>query len=292
MPWKRSPDRAVLKILLRLLVIAGLVYAGVHLWYGVVEKRLQPTTPPARKESVPAPQPPAPPQAAVPPSAANDVQTILTRNIFKAVQHADELAPTPAEEETDLDSMAQTQLRLTLLGTVTGKDEDGRAIIRDEHSKLEDLYRVGSEIQGAIISRIARGKVVLRVNNREEILVLTDPESAGNSPGGAAGRPMARMEPGRPINAQEPPGVEDNQPVPEAVPRRRISFRGDGVKPTPSAAVKSSRQEVAPAEQAQEAAEVPVEQEMPAASTDAPIEAAESSVPVESGDVGGGEASQ
>ncbi len=184
----------MLKILLRLLVIAGLVYAGVHLWYGVVEKRLQPITPPARKESVPAMQPPAPPQATAPPAAANDVQTILTRNIFKAVQHVDELAPTPDEEETDLDSMAQTQLRLTLLGTVTGKDEDGRAIIRDEQSKLEDLYRVGSEIQGAIISRIARGKVVLRVNNREEILVLADPESGGASSAGGKGRPMARME--------------------------------------------------------------------------------------------------
>ncbi len=285
----------MLKILLRLLVIAGLVYAGVHLWYGVVEKRLQPTTPPARKESVPAMQPPAPPQAAVPQSAANDVQTILTRNIFKAVQHADEPAPTPDEEETDLDSMAQTQLRLTLLGTVTGKDEDGRAIIRDEQSKLEDLYRVGSEIQGAIISRIARGKVVLRVNNREEILVLADPESGGASSAGGKGRPMPRMEPGRPINAstaQEPPGVEENQPVPEAVPRRRISFRGDGVKPTPPAAAKSPRQEVAPAEQAQEAVEVPVEQETPAATTDAPIDAAEPSVPVESGDAPGGEASQ
>lgn len=285
----------MLKILLRLLVIAGLVYAGVHLWYGVVEKRLQPTTPPVRKESVPAMQPPAPPQAAVPQSAANDVQTILTRNIFKAVQHADEPAPTPDEEETDLDSMAQTQLRLTLLGTVTGKDEDGRAIIRDEQSKLEDLYRVGSEIQGAIISRIARGKVVLRVNNREEILVLADPESGGTSSVGGKGRPMARMEPGRPINAstaQEPPGVEENQPVPEAVPRRRISFRGDGVKPTPPVTAKSPRQEVAPAEQAQEAAEVPVEQETPAATTDAPIDAAEPSVPVESGDAPGGEASQ
>lgn len=285
----------MLKILLRLLVIAGLVYAGVHLWYGVVEKRLQPTTPPARKESVPAPQPPAPPQAAVPQSAANDVQTILTRNIFKAVQHADELAPAPAEEETDLDSIAQTQLRLTLLGTVTGKDEDGRAIIRDEHSKLEDLYRVGSEVQGAIISRIARGKVVLRVNNREEILILADPESGGAPSAGGKGRPMARMEPGRPINAgnaQEPPTMEENQPVPEAVPRRRISFRGDGAKPAPSAAAKSPRQEVAPVEQAQEAAEVPVEQETPAATTDVPIDAAEPSVPVEAGDAPGGEASQ
>ena len=276
----------MLRILVRLLVIAGLVYAGVHLWYGVVEKRLQPDEPVARTESVPVTPPPVAPKQAVAPLAASDLQSILTRNIFKAVQHAEQLAPVPAEEASDLDSMAQTQLRLSLLGTVTGKDEDGRAIIRDEQSKLEDLYRVGSEIQGAIISRIARGKVVLKVNNREEILVLKDPEAGGGSGGGPAGRPMARMEPGRPMgatNAMAPPVVEENQPVPEAVPRRRISFRGDAVKPAPATAAPGPRQEPAMAELPQE----PVEAEQPEAGTEAAMEAGEPTVPVEAEEIRG-----
>lgn len=280
----------MLRILVRLLVIAGLVYAGVHLWYGVVEKRLQPDEPVARTESVPATPPPVAPKQTVAPSVASDLQSILTRNIFKAVQHAEQLAPAPDEEASDLDSMAQTQLRLTLLGTVTGKDEDGRAIIRDEQSKLEDLYRVGSEIQGAIISRIARGKVVLKVNNREEVLVLKDPEAGGSSGGGPAGRPMARMEPGRPMgatNAMEPPVVEDNQPVPEAVPRRRISFRGDPVKPASAPVANPSRQEPVVTEQPQEAMEAPVEAEQPAVVSEAPADAVESQ-PVEAGDANSG----
>lgn len=282
----------MLRILLRLLVIAGLVYAGVHLWYGVVEQRLQPDAPTVSTEPVPATPPPPVQRQALAPPATSDVQSILTRNIFKAVQHAEQLASTPAEEESDLDSMAQTQLRLTLLGTVTGKDEDGRAIIRDEHSKLEDLYRVGSEIQGAIISRIARGKVVLKVNNREEVLVLKDPEAGGGAGGGSAGRPMARMEPGRPVgngNAMAPTVVEENQPVPEAVPRRRISFRGDSVKPAPATTAQSSRQEPAIAEQPQEPVEAPVEAEQPAAGNEAPVEVVEPALPVESGDARGGE---
>lgn len=285
----------MLKILVRLLIIAGLVYAGVHLWYGVVEKRLQPTTPPAGDESALVPQPPVAPQKpAEPQAAANDVQTILTRNIFKAVQHAEEPAPAPAEEETDLDSMAQTQLRLSLLGTVTGKDEDGRAIIRDEHSKLEDLYRVGSEIQGAVISRIARGKVVLKVNNREEVLVLKEPEAGGAAPGGG-GRTMNRMVPGRPVgigNGVESPAMEERQPVPEAVPRRRISFRGDGGKPAAPAAAKLPTQEAVSAEPPQEPADAPAEAEQPAVNTESPAEPAETAVPVEAGDAPGSEAPQ
>lgn len=282
----------MLRILLRLLVIAGLVYAGVHLWYGVVEQRLQPDEPTARTESVPAAPLPVAQQQAAAPSAASDVQSILTRNIFKAVQHAEQLAPSTTEEASDLDSMAQTQLRLALLGTVTGKDEDGRAIIRDEQSKLEDLYRVGSEIQGAIISRIARGKVVLKVNNREEVLVLKDPEAGGGSGGSPAGRPMARMEPGRPMAApsgMEPPVVEGKQPVPEAVPRRRISFRGDHVKPAPAPAAKAPRQEPVISEQPQQPGEAPVEAEQPAAGAEAPVEADEPALPVESGDAPSGE---
>lgn len=284
----------MLRILLRLLVIAGLVYAGVHLWYGVVEKRLQPDTPTARDESAPATPPPEQQRQPLPPPAASDVQAILTRNIFKAVQHTDQRASAAAAEEPDFDRMAQTQLRLTLLGTVTGKDEDGRAIIRDEQSKLEDLYRVGSDIQGAVISRITRGKVVLKVNNREEVLVLKEPEAGGGPSGAAAGRPMARMEPGRPMGGSSVvgvPGGEASQPVPEAVPRRRISFRGDPVKPTPAAAVKAPRQESVATEQ-QESVEPPVEAEQPDASSETPMDAVEANAPAEAGDTRNGEQSQ
>jgi hypothetical protein len=37
----------VLSIVIRLIIVTVLVYAGVHLWYGVVEKRLQ-ERPPAK----------------------------------------------------------------------------------------------------------------------------------------------------------------------------------------------------------------------------------------------------
>ena len=106
---------------------------------------------------------------------------------------------------------------------------------------------------------------------------------------------MARMEPGRPMggsNVVGSPAVEESQPVPEAVPRRRISFRGDADKPSPPVAAKTPRQEPAATEPSQEPVETPVEVEQPDASVDAPMEAAESTGPVEAGDVRGGEESQ
>ena len=42
-----------------------------------------------------------------------------------------------------------------------------------------------SELQGAIISRISRGKVVLQLNGREEILTIKDPENENQGQNGA-----------------------------------------------------------------------------------------------------------
>ncbi len=70
----------MISILLRLAVIALLVYAGVALWYGRVEDRLQRQEPVKQEERAATPvqeeKQPAP--------AGNDYQIILTRNIFKA----------------------------------------------------------------------------------------------------------------------------------------------------------------------------------------------------------------
>jgi type II secretory pathway component PulC len=212
----------VISILLRLAVIALLVYAGVTLWYGRVEDRLQKQEPVKQEELVVTPvqeeRQPAP--------AGDDYRIILTRNIFKAALESGGRAG--GSSQADMEDLAETNLRLVLLGTVTGGKGDARAIIRDEKTKLEDLYQVGSEVQGAVISRISRGKVVLQVNGREEILAIKDPENNDQGQGGAA-----RMETKMPSMAPNAPSMEIENKVPEAQPRRRISFRGPGSTPPP-----------------------------------------------------------
>lgn len=169
---------------------------------------------------------------------------ILKRNIFKAALEADEQ---PAgSRELDLDALEETRMQLVLLGTVSGSREDARAIIRDEAAKKEDIYQVGSDIQGALIARIERGRVVLQVNGREEILNLKDPEGGRPRTGGLPGPDL--RPPGLPgdeaVQPAEimPPEVDDRK-VPQALPRRRINFRAapqaDLPQPEPADGVES-----------------------------------------------------
>ena len=237
-------------LVLRLAVIALLVYAGVTFWYGRIEEQLQGQQPVEKKEGV---APPAQEEGKPAPVEA-DYRIILTRNIFQAGLESGE----GGQSQANVDDLAETKLHLALLGTVTGGKDDARAIIRDEKTKLEDLYQAGSEVQGAVISRISRGKVVLLVNGREEVLTIKDPESSDQGRGAAPraeGRLTERGMGGQ--RAQEAPTREIGNKVPEAQPRRRISFRNAG--PQPPAVEEPAKP--APAEEQQP--EVPSGQNLP-----------------------------
>ena len=212
--------------IVRLALIALLVATGVHLWYGRVGERLLAWLPaPSPGASGPALAPDRPAAAGVAPAKV-DTRVILSRNIFKAALEAEE--PSAGGQEVDLDALEETRMQLVLLGTVSGSREDARAIIRDEAAKKEDIYQVGSDVQGALIARIERGRVVLQVNGREEILNLKDPEGGRPRPGGLPGLDL--RPPGLPgeeeVQPAEilPPEVDDRK-VPQALPRRRINFR-------------------------------------------------------------------
>jgi len=204
----------VVYVLGRMALIALLVYAGVNIWYGRVVTRLDEMIPVASvHQAMPLPnrslEAPAP--------AITDYQVILERNIFKAVLAAGEK---PAGEQilSALDTLEETTMQLALLGTVSGSVEDARAIIRDEVNRQENMYRVGGTLQGAVITRIERGRVVLLVDGNEEILNIKDPERDGTVPVSTS------ADSRYPVLDQDP--VVERQ-VPEALPRRRIQFRTD-----------------------------------------------------------------
>jgi len=203
----------VTKVLGRLALIALVVFVGVTLWYGQMEQQLQPPATIATGKSAPTPTPALTANEPLP--ASQDYAVIVKRNIFQALPELGAKAgggASPAE----LEKTVETKMQLVLLGTVTGSEADARAIIRDDQAKVEDIYRVGSTISGAAITRIGRGKVVLQVNGREEILTIKEPDSGGSSPGSSASVVS-------PAAVQTAPVSE--RPVPEALPRRRISFR-------------------------------------------------------------------
>jgi general secretion pathway protein C len=63
---------------------------------------------------------------------------------------------------------------VSLLGTISGDDQSATAIIEDKAKRKQDLYKEGDTIQNATIVKILRGKVVLRVQDRNEILTMEE----------------------------------------------------------------------------------------------------------------------
>ncbi len=147
------------------LLIAAGVYFGVNAFYtagsawlgGPVEKR--PTTPAVKVT--------ARPQTDHPPLSAYGA--IAKRNLFNTSPG------TPAPVKTiDVDNLKETDLKLKLWGTVTGKQGGARAVIEDTKTREQNLYRIGDNIQNATLKMILRQKVVLSVNGRDEILGIEE----------------------------------------------------------------------------------------------------------------------
>jgi len=201
-----------------------LLYAGVHLWYGRLERRLLSTSAPVKKQlaAVPATDRKQVKKLPVPKKNNDDFQAIINRNIFEAVlvqeAGAEKKVATEIKEEPE-----ETTLKLVLQGTISGDERDARAIIVDEKEKKQDLYQVGDAVQGALITAIERGKVILEFNGRKQFLLIKERKGNdnGNTGGGYMPEPhTSGLQHRESFLSRESGGV----PAP-VVPHRRISFR-------------------------------------------------------------------
>ena len=152
-----------------LLALSVVIYIGVDLVYKVIRARLRQvdtTTfvvkpPPDDKEHRKAP--------------FDDYRLIIDRNIFGS---SDRTAEEVKAEE--IEALEPTSLKIALLGTVAGSPRNAVAVIEETANRRQGLYKVGDSIQEAIIKMILRGKVVLRVEDRDEILTM-DEEAVGST---------------------------------------------------------------------------------------------------------------
>jgi general secretion pathway protein C len=115
-------------------------------------------------------------------------KSIMGKNIFDST---DAIAEKVKEE--DIEALEPTSLKIALLGTVTG--QNAYAVIEETNKRKQGLFRVGDSVQEAIIKVILRGKVILRVDNRDEILTMDEAastRSAGTKKKGVASRPSRR----------------------------------------------------------------------------------------------------
>lgn len=223
--------------ILPFLVITLCCVGAVELGYSLLEYRLfrqqvaeeaAPGTPAAQEGS----------RAA---GVGHDPGIILRRNLFGQQIKANEVPPAPAEEvPANLDKNDQD---IVLVGTIGGSAGTHRAIILDKKTRRQDLYKEGDEIQGASIKEISRGKVILDVQGREELLDMAEaasvrppvqvpPQTPPREPAQQGGPAPGQGQPEQgPESSASGVGQVAPEPQPEPEPGPGA---GEGVEPPPA----------------------------------------------------------
>ena len=153
-----------------------LSYLAVDIFYGIVATRLQRVN---IREVGPRKAPAKKPMETV---TLGDFRVIAERNIFgssgKPVEKTAEIEKEPKLD--DIEKLEPTSLKIILIGTVTGPRRNSFAVIEETANRKQGLYKTGDTILDATIRRILRGKVVLRVDDKDEVLEMKQNDLASN----------------------------------------------------------------------------------------------------------------
>lgn len=178
-----------------------------------------------------------------------DYSIITKRNLFGLPP---EKKLTAKQTNTKAEEMEPTTLELVLMGTIFGKNDEDRAIILTKKDRKQDIYRLGDQIQGALIKEIRRGSIVLNVDGQDEILDMSEAgKYAPKAPPGpvAANLPRRRaaVMPGMESNTQ--PATTTNRVRPRVVrpTRKIISSKRQSVQnisPSDSESLESEEEEI------------------------------------------------
>lgn len=114
-------------------------------------------------------------------------RNIWGKNIFSTSGDSLKEEPVPLR----FDELSLTSLNCSLIGTITGEDGDGWAIIRDNDDTRQEMVTLGSDVKGARVVRIFKDKVVLNINGKDELLLMDMEESSEQ----ASTAPPARSAP-------------------------------------------------------------------------------------------------
>jgi general secretion pathway protein C len=153
------------------LITAG-VYLLVNGFYTMVTARFNYRASSPRANSIQISSP-----VDVPKPPLSQYRAIVDRNLFNTTQQ--KTAPQP--KMVDIENLKQTDLKLKLWGTVTRKDGVAYAVIEDTKTREQNLYRTGDSIQNAIVKVILREKIILTVDERDEILTMEEAVSSKSS---------------------------------------------------------------------------------------------------------------
>jgi len=141
-----------------------------------------------------------------------DIQTIVDRNLFKTDIQATTKAV--AAKPVDVETLAPTRLNLKLWGTVASPGGRSFAVIEDVKNKRQRLIREDDQIENATVKKILRGKVILAVNGRDEVLEMekinTGSRRAARSPARLGGSERGEGEERIQIRQSEIEGAVKN----------------------------------------------------------------------------------
>lgn len=151
-------------ILINLVLLAGIAFCAVKIFYQVTTASLDRSLTPLTQN---APQITSKGENAT--AATVDTHAILARNLF----HVDvDAAARPVSKSVDIGSLAQTRLDLRLWGTVAAPGDNAYAVIEDVKKKRQLLLRVNDRIEDATLKMILREKVILEVSGKDEVLEM------------------------------------------------------------------------------------------------------------------------
>ncbi|MFC1505104.1 type II secretion system protein GspC [Thermodesulfobacteriota bacterium] len=170
--------------ILNLLLVTGLVFLGVKIFFKTTTAKLAYTPPVADRPAENGPG--AVTQTQQPLAQYN---AIADRDLFKT---GPEVVDT--SQEVNIEELKQTELNLKLWGTVARQSGKTYAVIEDTKKREQNLYQVGDTVQDAMVKMVLREKVVLSVNGKDEVLEMEKLEStsAAAAPGAPSDRPPAQ----------------------------------------------------------------------------------------------------
>ncbi|UCF56405.1 MAG: hypothetical protein JSW15_10020, partial [Deltaproteobacteria bacterium] len=149
-----------------LVALFVVLYIGVDLFYKIVRAQLRDVD----TQEIVMVQIPHVKRYERPP--LNDYRAVRDRNIFGSLEEASE-----GVRPSDIETLEPTTLKIALLGTVAGDKQTAVAVIEETDKRRQGLYKVGDSVQDAIVKMILRGKVVLRVGDKDEVLTMEESSS-------------------------------------------------------------------------------------------------------------------
>ncbi|MBL7214037.1 MAG: PDZ domain-containing protein [Desulfobacteraceae bacterium] len=167
-----------------LFALSAVIYLGVDIFYKILSSHL------AQVETRITVVQKAPPVQIQKRPPLSDFRVITGRNIFGASEKPPKGPKVKELGADEIEALAPTSLNVSLLGTVTGNKEIAFAVIEEKQKRKQGLYKRGDTVQNATIKKILRGKVVLRVGDRDEILTMEEAASGKIRRGGGSEGPV------------------------------------------------------------------------------------------------------